>query len=346
MSVRSGLGSTSGHRCGLERRPAPASSTRSESIPRRARRSSPSASRTKNAPYIERGVDGELRAALAEAAARRDVSLIVLSGPSKAGKSRTLLEAAAAALPDAWLLAPKGPATLAEMTSRRAVGENPTPLLIWLDDLEPWVKQREGGSQHGHPRGIPAAGRGRRWSSRPRAGRGSTRPARMRRVQRDRGQPPRSRSELPQPRPPLTSAEAASLSARFGPEATEQVEDIGGIAELMIAAPRLIERLMAKSDCPPGSGRRVGRDRHAARRLLRPARASELEALYPTYLAGTPSSPADEFAVGLRWATRPLYASTALLSQADGADEYFPHDYVVEHAWRDTARSTPRCGTG
>ena len=46
-----------------------------------------------HAPYVERDLDKELRPALRDAGGGVGVALFVVSGPSKAGKSRTLLEA-------------------------------------------------------------------------------------------------------------------------------------------------------------------------------------------------------------------------------------------------------------
>jgi hypothetical protein len=60
----------------------------------------------RHAPYVARDADAELHTRLLAASAGDRAELIVLSGPAKAGKSRTLAEVAAR-LPDAWLLAPR-----------------------------------------------------------------------------------------------------------------------------------------------------------------------------------------------------------------------------------------------
>ena len=57
--------------------------------------------------YVDRAVDRELRTSLRAASQCQGASLIVVRGPSKAGKSRTLYQAAREVAPDAWVVAPR-----------------------------------------------------------------------------------------------------------------------------------------------------------------------------------------------------------------------------------------------
>ena len=105
-----------------------------------------------HAPYVARDVDAALCERLEEAAGRTGVSLVVLRGPSKAGKSRTLTEALhtlarrpTSAFSDAVLVEPARPTenpaalvTLASAPPPRELKAN-VPNVIWLDDLEPFV---------------------------------------------------------------------------------------------------------------------------------------------------------------------------------------------------------------
>jgi hypothetical protein len=68
-----------------------------------------------HAPYVPRDIDGPLTERLRLGAASDGVSLTVISGPSKAGKSRTMLEAATSVLECAWMIAPRDAAALARI---------------------------------------------------------------------------------------------------------------------------------------------------------------------------------------------------------------------------------------
>jgi hypothetical protein len=95
--------------------------------------------------YVARRVDAALRAALADARGKRKVSLIVVRGPSKAGKSRTLYQAASEVVGDAWMVAPTDAGSLTELIKP---GGLPAlefgPVVLWLDDVEDFVR---GGAQ-------------------------------------------------------------------------------------------------------------------------------------------------------------------------------------------------------
>jgi tetratricopeptide (TPR) repeat protein len=80
-------------------------------------------------PRISHEVDARLRAELAQPGA-----LVLLVGPSKAGKTRTAFEAVRAAWPDAVLAQP-APGRLAELVRHPRVARYRLPLVLWLDDI-------------------------------------------------------------------------------------------------------------------------------------------------------------------------------------------------------------------
>lgn len=87
-------------------------------------------------PYVLRDVDGQVRAALRTAA--ETGGLVLLTGDSTAGKSRTALEAVRAVLPGHLLLAPPWGADLRPLS--RAPGEPGYDRhVLWLDNLEHYL---------------------------------------------------------------------------------------------------------------------------------------------------------------------------------------------------------------
>ena len=98
-----------------------------------------------SAPYVPRERDEQLRQTLTQARERSEPSLIVVSGPSKAGKSRTLFAAASAVLSDAVLIAPHNAASLSDLLKPGGLPTlEPGPVVLWLDDLEDFVRIGEG----------------------------------------------------------------------------------------------------------------------------------------------------------------------------------------------------------
>jgi tetratricopeptide (TPR) repeat protein len=283
-----------------------------------------------HAPYLERDLDKRLHHELSRAAARPEATLIVVSGRSKTGKSRTLLEAVAVTLPDAWLWVPRDPSALAKAAGAGAPRKSGADAcVIWLDDLEPWAKPRDQGLNSqtltalggwGQPvlvlateggKGVDLAGaQGARFDEIT-----SDLLARARRCWLEAE---------------LTESEAVHPRERFGYEVAGRIER-EGIGEFMIAAPRLIARLEHDRECPEGQAIvRAAIDCQRAG-LLRPLPGAWLRELFGDYLPG-PSGPED-FIRGLKWATRPLYARTALLTRwdADEAEAYVAYDYIVDY---------------
>jgi hypothetical protein len=272
-----------------------------------------------HAPYLERDVDQQLRSRMRDAARRSEPTSIVVSGPSKAGKSRTLAEAVVATLPDAWLLAPgdeepRGAfVALARGKPPKKIRSGPEPCVIWLDDIEPYV----GGPSPGlSPETIEAL---RSWR-RPVVIAGTAGGKGVRSMSTVYGD---ATTDLLRRYPPVRLQ--AELTERERARLTGDAE-VRAIGEFMISADELIKRYEHGSDCPEGVAvtraaidwRRMG--------LVRPIDSHVLEQLYGIYLNGPASPP--RFERGLLWATTPLYAHTALLQ---GRDPYEPYDYIASY---------------
>ena len=187
-----------------------------------------------------------LRRRLQQAIGAGGVSLIVVSGPSKAGKSRTLAEALIASAPAAWLLAPRDQVALVAMARERVpspVG-SASPCVIWLDDIEPFVAD---------PGLSPETLELLRSWRRPvlvvgtHGGKGT-------KLAEDGGFAERTsdllrRHEPFRLRPELSAGEQARLAELSSREVAEQAHVLG---EFMIAAPVLIDRYESVGECPEG----------------------------------------------------------------------------------------------
>jgi uncharacterized protein len=288
-----------------------------------------------HAPYAPRDIDTRLVERLTAAASLDHVSLIIVLGPSKAGKSRTVLEAVRAVLGGAWLIAPRDAASLARLSNDRPPREvEDGPCILWLDDIERFaVGLGESGLNTAALEGF------RRWQ-RPVLVVGTAGGKGVQLADSEHfGEPTR---DLLRAHPPLdlhtrlTPSEQQVLRRleSYLPEAVDRIA-AEGIGEFMIAAPRLREKLAETQRYPEGVAvtqaaidwRRVG--------MYRPIPESALRALFVRYLPGKASE--GRFERGLEWATTPIYSRVALL---EGRTEYEPYDYVV-HYERQRGRPIP-----
>jgi tetratricopeptide (TPR) repeat protein len=302
----------------------------------------------RHAPYVERAVDKPLRDRLSAAAVQQKATLIVLSGPSKAGKSRTVLEALrvvadapGGALAQAVLFQPEQHAAA---FATLAAGLPPPelkrdgPCVVWLDDMELFVKAGDGLNA----RTLPVAFE--RWKRSvlivaTEGGKG--------RRAAPSGEYADPLADLLRAYPPLelqawlSEAEKQDLeaSAAYSPDAAERIAG-EGVGEFMIVASAIRERLRDEIDCPDGLA--VARAAIDWRRLglLRPIPDAVLRELYRPYLHG-PDLPG-RFEEGIKWATTPLYSQVALLL---GGDPYEPYDYAVRYE-RERGRTVPSATWG
>jgi tetratricopeptide (TPR) repeat protein len=91
--------------------------------------------------YIDRNIDTDLRAAVADGLHGRGQWLVVVLGPSKVGKSRTLFEALRV-FDDLQLVAPvNGDALRALLSPGQDLRLGKKQVVLWLDDLEPFLNQ-------------------------------------------------------------------------------------------------------------------------------------------------------------------------------------------------------------
>ncbi|HZV73234.1 MAG TPA: tetratricopeptide repeat protein [Conexibacter sp.] len=290
-----------------------------------------------NVAYEPRDADRDLRDALTKASARNGVQLIVVTGRSKAGKSRCALEAVSATVPEGWLLAPASviehPKALAELAAEKL--SLPGPIVLWLDDLEAWAR----------PDGLtPKILRQMHDWQQPVIvlatvfGKG-TRLAGSDAVQFQddlRTLLARADEHPLESRP--TDAEHERLRKRFGEHIAQRLRG-EGLGEFLIAAPELVKRLEYGEDL---IGRAIVRAAIDCRRTgyLDPIPLQWLRTLHTDYHHG----PADEahFTGGLAWATERLYSNTGLLDRTGVAasvpttrqEIYEPYDYLVDHAHR------------
>jgi tetratricopeptide (TPR) repeat protein len=286
--------------------------------------------------YLPRLIDEELRKRLHDAGQHDDVSLIVVSGRSKAGKSRTLIHNLSQALSDAWLLTPKTSRALARLArDGPPSGVGQRVLVVWLDDIELYADVTSGLNReslrqfaewhrpvvivgtHGG-KGIELAGK-------------------------DVGRFREITSDLFASYPAvmldstLGSEEVASASVLWSGAVAKRIES-EGIGEFMIAAPRIVERLLGP-DSPEGKAivwaavdcQRAG--------LVRGCSIVQLKELFGAYVSGPATQ--ERFERGLEWAASPLYARVALLHRNGESDRYYPHDYLGEYARRQAMHIKP-----
>lgn len=277
--------------------------------------------------YVRRWADGKIRDRLREAAADGGASLVVVSGPSKAGKSRTLLEAAHRALENAWVLSPntaEAVAKLAHSRPPRRVGSG--PCMVWLDDIETLAHGERGLNAQTMRAfgewGLPVVLLATQGGKGIELGGDSAR--QFREVVADllTRYPPISLE------PSLADSELEEVRDRYPDVASRIAAE--GLGEFMIAAPRLLDRLR-NGDSAAGKAVAWAAIDFQRAGLLRPSSRAQLEELYGHYLAGAPG--AERFAAGLEWAADPLYSTVALIGRPEGSlDEYKPHDYLVDWA--------------
>ncbi|WP_204284938.1 tetratricopeptide repeat protein [Microbispora amethystogenes] len=272
-------------------------------------------SRNKSAPYIARTLDDEqIRDAL-RASDQPPYPFVVVWGATKAGKSRTLVEALRASLPpDTEVLVPIDGRALAELVQIGLPFSSETPGLVFLDDLTAVDLEAL-------PSAVLSGVRGRAVLV------GTMTASRRSQVMASDGEVTRIA------RIALESAHNHELLFR-PPNETEYQEAIrlypkesfrGSIAETLVGGPELLAKYRAGQDTNPAGyalvqaavdWRRAG--------LHRPISDSELRQLFALYLplirAGMPATTA-AYRSGLhKWAAVPIASQVALLSRATFAN--------------------------
>jgi tetratricopeptide (TPR) repeat protein len=279
--------------------------------------------------YVPRQADDELRAAINDALEREGRWLVILHGPSKVGKSRTLFEALASCAPDADLVAPiDGDALRSLLTPGETPSLNASNAVLWLDDLEPFlndgVKWQTLTEWHERfsPGAIVVATYG---------GKGSELVAETSKsaLGTIAGEMLQHASEI---------GLAASTSVETDPLRTSLPVGVldsihqHGLAAYLVAAPALERKLSTRRqapgqpECPEGVA-----VVHAAVDWARcgrtdPITEDTLRELWSEYLPAGAAATDEAFARGLDWALLPVAGTIALLQSVGSFSAY---DYIV-----------------
>jgi tetratricopeptide (TPR) repeat protein len=290
--------------------------------------------------YLLRDVDDELRQWLSAEPAGGRCRAVVLDGPSKAGKSRTMLEAILICLSDAVLVRPASSTALEELAVRcpEQLAQERS-IVIWLDDLENWLGAPKA------PLELATLDALDSWSATvllagTLGGRG------LAQLRDDQGDGPRVTQPIDDFKNGLRNTRAAesfvrtlhaspsaaelnSLIRVYGNQRAIDIQRAGGIGSYLIAGPKLLERL---ADADPVAAGVVG-CAVAWRRLglTRPIPRSMLEELH-RYFVRPPHRPATDITPALEWATAPVYSSQILILSDAAPEAYSPADYIASRA--------------
>ena len=281
--------------------------------------------------YVGRSVDEALSRAIDDALTGSDRWLIVVTGPSKVGKSRSLFEA----LRRNWdsghiaIVAPTSGENLRSLsTAGRAPRIGGLRPVLWLDDLEPFVAQ---GVTLETLRGW------HRLTAMPvlatYGGKGSERvgeTAGMRELSELTGTLLQHAREIRLEA--TTQTELQRLPAGLASDVRAAIAR-HGLAAFLVAAPALERKLSTRRhgpgevDCPEGAAIVYAAVDWALCGRTDPIAAGPLRRMWPSYVpAGSPSDDG-AFEAGLVWALRPAAGSISLLRSAGG---YLPYDYIVD----------------
>jgi tetratricopeptide (TPR) repeat protein len=281
--------------------------------------------------YVPRAADEMLRQAVDSALDGTGRWLVVVCGPSKVGKSRTLFEAVCGCRhhDELVLLAPVDGGSLKSfLTPDLAPRVGGNKAVLWLDDLEPFVAQ-----------GVTLDTL-REWHERTRmpvlatyGGKGSDRVG-------DTGLAMRELTELTSSilqhareihLGATTSSELRSILPGLPTEARGAI-DRHGLPAFLVAAPALERKLTTRRHGPgePEAPEGAAVVRAAVDWALcgrtDPIEAKALQDLWRHYLpvGSLPTNAA--FESGVRWALQPVAGNVALIQ---GIGSYLPYDYVV-----------------
>jgi hypothetical protein len=291
-----------------------------------------------NAPYVRRRTrqrdhDAELRALLGEPGP--PYPFVVVWGTTKAGKSRTLAEAARAVFTNdpAVIIPQRGGQALAELARLGLpIPADGGPALVWLDDLNPADLEALTSPV------LDAVTR--------RAAICATMTAKRREEVIKTGGEVTAVAQAA-----LNRALEFELSFHMSEEEKTEAQQLypkeqfdASIAETLVGGRELIAKYQAGPDSNP-AGCAIVRAAIDCRRagLSRPVAEPELRHLFPMYLhtvrRGVPPT-TEQFADGLTWATAPIASQVALLHLADPVHQpshwtVFDHVVTVDDGTRE-----------
>jgi tetratricopeptide (TPR) repeat protein len=280
--------------------------------------------------YVPRDVDGDLREAVEAALDGSGRWLVVVMGPSKVGKSRTLFQAVmtSARRRPLELVAPvDADALRATLGSVDEPAPGQTHTVLWLDDLEPFLNDgvtmatlREWRSRA--PGGIVVGTYGGKGSERiagSTSGGLATIAAEV--LQRARQIPLEA----------TTIGELGSLRTAVSAEQRASLER-HGLAAYLVAAQTLETKLFTQRhapgepECPEGVAVVLAAVDWARCGRTDPIPHDTLRQLWTTYRPQNVVASDDAFDVALDWALRPVAGTIALLHRSSS---YQAFDYVV-----------------
>jgi tetratricopeptide (TPR) repeat protein len=281
--------------------------------------------------YVQRDFDQDLREAIAAALSGTGPRLVILSGETKSGKTRSAFQLLSGEeLNDAWLVVPSDGASVERLLCAGVLPKGWAPLVVWLDDLERYASVDSGGLHEGVLRNLEC-----------------DRPVVLLATVGGRGSGSSDRaSSLVEPIDQLrdlgtcidvpiklTPSELGRAELCYGRPLIEDIEQVG-LGRRMVAMSKLREELKySHEDCPEGFAivramidwRRAG--------AQRPLSADRLQLLYQHYLPDGLDPDQAIFASGLKWACKPLPSiRISLVRSALGATGYEPYDLAVEVA--------------
>ncbi len=291
--------------------------------------------------YVERSKDAELREALSAAVTGRGPRVVVVRGPSKVGKSRSLFEALLRSVGDDWSPVLVAPVDGEAVTAILTPGEDPTvdagQAVLWLDDLEPFLNSgvtlRTLNEWNAVADGrVVVATYGGKGSSRVADEWGSALTSTAQEVLQHAAVVTLAET---------TGGEVEGLRSRLGSRDMAAVER-HGLAAFLVAGPLLEGKLNDRRHDPgePESPEGVACV-HAVVDWARCGRTDPIPipVLRELWASRCPAADKATFDDALRWAIKPVAGSIALVTKvADGIE---PFDYVVRLVTQDPEVSAP-----
>jgi len=298
--------------------------------------------------YLPRDVDARLREAILAALAGEGPWLVVVTGPSKVGKSRTLLHALVSCPRGvggdrAAKLVMVAPADGDAVRALLRPGEGPDlrggrPVL-WLDDLEPFVAQEVGWQtlREWHERfgAVVLATYGGKGSERVAAGNSRELASLTDTILQHATEIALEKT---------SASELAGLPAGLPGYALAAIEQ-HGLAAIMVAAPALARKLATRRhapgepESPEGAAIVYAAVDWAFCGRLDPLSRRSLRRLWRSYLPPGSANTKKTFDAGLEWALRPVAGSIALLRSENG---YAAFDYIVTSVRERASSIAPR----
>lgn len=277
--------------------------------------------------YLARIPDRDIDQAISGALSGASSRLIIVSGPSKIGKSRTLFEALRRSIPSATLIAPVDTDAIRAITMPGGPLRIEEPSVLWLDDLEPftdqgltpqlireWFELCPGSLVVG-----TLGGKGGERISKP----GPTASIGAELVA----------MSLEVPMRKTTPSELSELTRDLAPAVKQELIE-HGLAAFLVAGPQLRRKLatgrhdISSEECPEGLAfasalidwARCGRTGAASRQTaLR---------LWHQYLPAAHQGDEAALQRAVAWATRPVAGTVALIRPA--GETFVAFDYAVE----------------